>query len=91
IYTHPRTGAETRLLTITERKRNRPVTLDGALDHLRDPRAKLLINEKSGRAAVQIPTTGVMLDDGDIERRVRLIRPMDAQNMPLKAMGETCW
>ncbi len=91
IYTHPRTSAETRLLTITERKRNRPVTLDGALDHLRDPRAKLLINEKSGRASVQIPTSSVMLDDGEVERRVRLIRPMDAQNMPLKAMGETRW
>ncbi|CDX24377.1 putative methylase/helicase [Mesorhizobium plurifarium] len=91
IYTHPRTGAETRLLTITERKRNRPVTLDAALDHLRDPRAKLLVNEKSGRAAVQIPTTSVMLDDGDIEQRIRLIRPMEAQNMPLKAMGETRW
>jgi hypothetical protein len=91
IYTHPRTDAETRLLTITERERNRPVTLDGALDHLRDPRAKLLINEKSGRAAVQIPTSSVMLDDGEVERRVRLIRPMEAQNMPLKAMGETRW
>ncbi|WP_287095453.1 strawberry notch family protein, partial [Mesorhizobium sp.] len=91
IYTHPRTGAETRLLTITERKRNRPVTLDGALDHLRDPCAKLLVNEKSGRAAVQIPATSVMLDDGDIERRVRLIRPMQVQNMPLKAMDEARW
>ena len=91
IYTHPRTGAETRLLTITERKRNRPVTLDAAFDHLRDPRAKLLINEQSGRAAVQIPTTSVMLDDGEVERRVRLVRPMEAQNMPLKAMAETRW
>jgi hypothetical protein len=34
IYTHPGTGAETRLLTITERERNRPVTLDEALGHL---------------------------------------------------------
>ena len=91
IYTHPRTGAETRLLTITERRRNRPVTLDAAFDHLRDPRAKLLINEQSGRAAVQIPTTSVMLDDGEVERRVRLVRPMEAQNMPLKAMAETRW
>jgi len=57
IYTHPRTGAETRLLTITERRRNRPVTLDAAFDHLHDRRAVLLINEQSGRAAVQIPTT----------------------------------
>ncbi|MER8569703.1 strawberry notch family protein [Mesorhizobium sp. M0924] len=91
IYTHPRTGAETRLLTITERKRNRPITLNAALDHLRDPRALLLINEQSGRAAVQIPTPSVMLDDGEVERRVRLIRPMEGQNMPLKAMGETRW
>ncbi|SMH29767.1 strawberry notch family protein [Mesorhizobium australicum] len=91
IYTHPRTGAETRLLTITERQRNRPVTLDAALDHLRDPRAMLLVNQQSGRAAVQIPTTSVMLDDGEIERRVRLIRPMEAHNLPLKAMGETRW
>ncbi|WP_028034382.1 strawberry notch-like NTP hydrolase domain-containing protein [Chelativorans sp. J32] len=91
IYTHPRTGAETSLLTITERRRNRPVTLDVALAELDDPRAKLLINERSGRAAVQIPTTSVMLDDGEIERRVRLIRPMEAQNIPVRMMGETHW
>jgi len=91
IYTHPRTGAETSLLTITERKRNRPVTLDAALAELDDPRAKLLVNERSSRAAVQIPTTSVMLDDGEIERRVRLIRPMEAHNVPIRMMGETHW
>ncbi len=91
IYTHPRTGAETSLLTITERRRNRPVTLDAALAELDDPRAKLLINERSGRAAVQIPTTSVMLDTGEIERRVRLIRPMEAHNVPIRMMGETHW
>ncbi|OJU68562.1 MAG: hypothetical protein BGO05_08850 [Rhizobiales bacterium 63-7] len=51
----------------------------------------MLINERSGRAAVQIPTTSVMLDDGEIERRVRLIRPMEAMNIPVRAMGETHW
>ncbi|MBN8933751.1 MAG: strawberry notch C-terminal domain-containing protein, partial [Rhizobium pusense] len=91
IHTHPGTGAETRLLTLTERKRNQPVTLDAALAELDDPRARLLINERSGRAAVQIPTTSVMLDDGEIERRVRLIRPMEAMNIPVRAMGETHW
>ena len=91
IYTHPGTGAETRLLTITQRDRNRPLTLDEAFDHLDDPRARLLINERSGRAAVQIPTTSVMLDDGEVERRVRLIRPMEAHNLPVKMMGETHW
>ena len=91
IHTHPGTGAETRLLTLTERKRNQPVTLDAALAELDDPRARLLINERSGRAAVQIPTTSVILDDGEIERRVRLIRPMEAMNIPVRAMGETHW
>ncbi|MBN9043160.1 MAG: methylase [Rhizobiales bacterium 62-47] len=91
IYTHPRTGAETSLLTINERKRNRPLTLDDALAELRDPRAALLINERSGRAAVQIPASSVMLDDGEIERRVRLIRPMEAHNLPIRQMRETHW
>ncbi|MCG2842334.1 strawberry notch C-terminal domain-containing protein, partial [Sandaracinobacter sp. RS1-74] len=91
IHTHPGTGAETRLLTLTERKRNQPVTLNAALAELDDPRARLLINERSGRAAVQVPTTSVMLDDGEIERRVRLIRPMEAMNIPVRAMGETHW
>ena len=91
IHTHAGTGAETRLLTLIERKRNQPVTLDAALAELDDPRARLLINERSGRAAVQIPTTSAMLDNGEIERRVRLIRPMEAMNISLRAMGETHW
>src|SRR3546814_7268 len=91
IHVHPGTGAEARLLTITQRQRNRPVTLAEALDHLDDPHARLLINERSGRTAVQIPTTSIMLDDGEIERRVRLIRPLEAHNIPIKMMGETHW
>ena len=91
IYTHPGTGAETRLLTITQRERNRPVTLDEALDRLSDPRAVLLINERSGRAAVQVPAPSLMLDDGEIERRVRLIRPMESHSLPLKMMAESHW
>jgi hypothetical protein len=91
IYTHPRTGAETRLLTIAERQRNRPVSLEAALSELADPRARLLVNERSGRAAVQIPTTSVMLDDGEVDRRIRLIRPMEAHNIPIRLMAGTGW
>src|SRR5690606_11873989 len=91
IYAHPGTSAETRLLTITQRERNRPVTLDAALDLLSDPRAILLINEQSGRAAVQVPTTSLMLDDGEVERRVRLTRPMERPAVPLAMMPQTHW
>jgi hypothetical protein len=91
IYTHPGTGAETRLLTVTERRRNRPVTLDEALDRLSHSGAALLVNERSGRAAVQTAAPSLMLDDGEIERRVRLIRPMEHHSLPLKMMAESHW
>jgi predicted RNA methylase len=91
IYTHPGVGAETRLLTITERRRNQPVTLEEAFNCLSDPGAVLLINERSGRAAVQLPGPSLMLDDGEIERRVRLIRPMERHSVPLKLMAESRW
>ena len=87
IYVHPVTGAETRLLTITQRERNHPVSLDDALGRLSDHRAVLLINERSGRAAVQIPAPSFMLDDGEIERRVRLIRPMEQHSVPVEDDG----
>jgi predicted RNA methylase len=91
IYTHPGTGAETRLLTITERRRNCPVTLEEVLDRISGPGAILLVNERSGRAAVQVPAPSLMLDDGEIERRVRLIRPMEHHSLPLKMMAESQW
>ncbi|WP_088347322.1 MULTISPECIES: strawberry notch family protein [Rhodomicrobium] len=91
IYTHPATAAETRLLTITQRVRNRPLTFDQALDHLCDPRTTLLVNERSGRAAVQVTAPSVMLDDGEIERRVRLLRPMEQHHASLTMMAESHW
>ncbi|MCW5686924.1 MAG: strawberry notch family protein [Pseudolabrys sp.] len=91
IHVHPGTGAETRLLTITQRMRNRPVTLDEAIDLLSDRRAMLLVNDRSGRAAVQVPASSLMLDDGEIERRVRLIRPMEQHHASLAMMAESHW
>jgi len=90
IYVHPRTGAETRLLSITQRQRNHPVGLDDALTRLSN-HAVLLINERSGRAAVQVPAPSFMLDDGEIERRVRLIRPMEQHQVSLNMMVESHW
>jgi predicted RNA methylase len=91
IYTHPGTGAETALLTIDRKDRNRPVTLGEALQRGRERQARLLVNAKSGRAAVQVPARSMMLEDGGIERRVRLIRPMEDPTLPLEAMVETQW
>ena len=91
IYTHPTTGAETLLLAIAERRRNRPLSIEDALGWLDDPHARLLINERSGRAAAQVPAPSLMLDDGEIERRVRLIRPMEQHHASLRTMAESHW
>ena len=91
IYVHPATGAETRLLTIAMRERNQPVSLDKALDLAAEPGARLLVNARSKRAAVQLPARSVMLDDGEVERRIRLIRPMERLNFALNHLAETSW
>ena len=91
IYTHPGTGAVTQLLTIAERRRNRPASLETALSWLGDPRAVLFINERSGRAAVQLTAPSLMLDDGEIERRVTLLRPMEQHYATSKMMAESHW
>jgi len=91
IYTHPGSGAETQLLTIAEKRRNMPTALTDALNWLEDPKARLLVNSRSGRAAVQVPATSLMLDDGTIEPRLRLIRPTEASTVPAKLMEDTHW
>ena len=90
IYTHPATAAQTRLLTIERRDRNEALSLEQALSqHGAD--AVLLINSRSGRAAVQVKARSQLLDDGSVECRVRLIRPMEAPTMPRDALAETQW
>ena len=91
IYTHPGTGAETRLLSIDRKDRNQPVQIADALRQAGDRDAVLLVNSKSGRAAVQTPGRSLMLDDGSIEKRVRLLRPMEKHNIGLEAMAQTHW
>ena len=91
IFTHPVTAARTELLTIAQRDRPKPFSLANALGLLDDPQARLLVNAKSGRAAVQIPALSVMTDEGDVESRVRLMRPMERPTFPAAGMNETHW
>jgi hypothetical protein len=79
------------VFTLARRDRNQPLTLDEALRRACEPQGRLLVNTQSHRAAVQVPTSSLMLDDGSIERRVRLLRPMERPAMPLEAMAQTHW
>ncbi|MEN0117829.1 MAG: bifunctional class I SAM-dependent methyltransferase/DEAD/DEAH box helicase [Agrobacterium cavarae] len=92
IYTHPVTGAQSHLLTIERRDRNAPMQLEEVRSLVeQDPRAKLMINGKSGRPAVMVPTRSIMLDDGSIQPRVSLIRPMDELRFEVRQLEETNW
>ena len=91
IYTHPGSGAETRLLKIARLDRNRPMTLEGALARSGERGARLLVNAQSGRAAVQVACPSFVLDDGSVEARIRLLRPSERQAMSLDALGATQW
>jgi hypothetical protein len=91
LYVHPQTGAETQVFAIRRRERNQPLTLAAALDRARDPRSTLLVNTQSGRAAVQVPAPSLMLDDGQVERRVSLIRPMDRMPISFERLAQTHW
>jgi predicted RNA methylase len=91
VYTHPGSGAETVAFTIRRRDRNNPLTLKQAVEQAEEPRAALMINTQSGRACVRVTAPSVMLDDGSVERRVRLLRPMDGVAIGLEALTETRW
>jgi len=92
VYTHPVTGAQSHLLTIERMDRNQAMQLAEALRlSARDPRAMLMLNGKSGRAAVQVPTRSIMLDDGSVQPRVALVRPMDEIRFEVRQLEETNW
>ncbi|AFK54058.1 strawberry notch family protein [Tistrella mobilis] len=91
IYTHPGTGAETQVFTIARRDRNEPLTLSEALDRGRERGCRLLVNAKSHRAAVQVPAPSLVLDDGEVERRIRLVRPMERTSLAAAMLPATSW
>jgi len=91
IYTHPGTGAETQVFTIARRDRNEPLALADALNQGAKRGCRLLVNGKSHRAAVQVPAPSVMLDDGTVERRIRLVRPLERTPLPVDALPATAW
>jgi hypothetical protein len=92
VYTHPVSGAQSHVLTVARKDRIRPLGLVDALDIVRaEPQSVLLVNTRSSRAAIRLPTASLMLDDGAIEHRVRLLRPTDELRLGLDALAETHW
>ncbi|MDI6028963.1 strawberry notch family protein [Corticibacterium sp. UT-5YL-CI-8] len=92
VYTHPVSGAQSHVLTVARKDRIRPLGLADALAIARaEPQSILLVNTRSSRSAIRLPTASLMLDDGTVEHRVRLLRPTDELRFGLDALAETHW
>ena len=91
VYTHAATGAETRCYRVVRRDRNRPLPLAEALELARSAAGRLLVNTQSNRAAVQVPAASLMNDDGTVEARTRLVRPMSRETVSLDEFSRSHW
>ncbi|TLG72668.1 methylase [Methylocystis sp. B8] len=92
ISSHAKSGAQTQLLTIARKDRTRITTLAEALDLAAASfKSRLMINEQSGRAAVKLPATGLMLDDGSVQPRARLLRPAHRDVISVEALERSHW
>jgi predicted RNA methylase len=91
IHRYDSTNGATTLVTVAERRRNRPLALDEVLAYLEHPKAALLVNAKSGRGAVRVPAASLMTDAGEVLPCVRLIRPMEHHTMTVEEFDATHW
>lgn len=77
IFEHGATGAKATALTIERTDRNHPRTLEKIRESCSGRSdARLMLNRKSERAAVLVPTSSLMTDEGEPIARVELLRPM---------------
>ena len=91
IYTHPGTGAQTALLTIERKDRLTPLSLEDALAQADDRGAKLLVNSKTGKAAIQRRARSVTDDDGAVHPRIRLVWPLTDSVMAAERLLAGHW
>ena len=91
LHTHERTGAATVLLTIRREDRNEPLGLDAVLSLAQSSGSPFLINRSSNRAALGAPASSLTLDDGSVEERVRLIRPLSRDAISKAKLETSHW
>ena len=91
LHKHARTGAETSLLTVRREDKNEPLSLQDALALAKAPNMSLAVNPQSGRAALLAPASSLTLEDGRVEERIRLIRPMSRDTTPKEKLAQSQW
>jgi hypothetical protein len=90
VCSYAATGAETRCYRVLRKDRNQPLPLAEALA-LRADGGRLLVNDQTHRAAVQMHAASLMDDDGNVEIRTRLIRPMLRETIKVTRFEHSHW
>ncbi|MDE0702364.1 MAG: strawberry notch C-terminal domain-containing protein, partial [Rhodospirillaceae bacterium] len=96
LYEHPGTGAITELVEIVRRDRLEPLSAEAALEiggrePGRDGKPRLVVNTRSKRAAVLLPASSRMLEDGGVQERVQLVRPATRERMAQAEFAASNW
>ena len=93
---HAGAATDTEIVEIVRRDATRPLNSEEAIERYHeelryDQPAELVVNTKSKRPAVRVKAPVRILDDGGIEHRVRLLRPLHNETMPLETMRTSNW
>ena len=94
VFTHEGSGAETEIVEIARKDRLEPLAADAAIElHTATSRKPplLIVNAQSKRAALVMDAPARTLDDGDVQERVRLVRPAVRETMARAALEASQW
>ncbi|MDB9369187.1 strawberry notch family protein [Nodularia spumigena CS-586/05] len=91
VYTHSATGSVTNYLKIERVQRNNIRTAEEILEFATQYQGQLMVNEKSGNAAVSIPTHSFFDEEGGVVPRVLLVRPQKEIRVPLDKLESSTW
>lgn len=92
IRTDPRSGATTHLLRVELARRVRPLKLERILELCAARSGAVpMINGRSAKAALRIPTRSLLSEEGLPIPRFELIRPTKREYLPCDRLAETHW
>ncbi|MFN6442097.1 MAG: strawberry notch C-terminal domain-containing protein [Nostoc sp. DedSLP01] len=91
VYTHPQTGSVTNYLKIERTQNNNIRTADQMLEFADKYQGRLMVNEKSGHAAVSIPTHSIFDSEGGVVPRILLVRPQKETRVTVEQLESSTW
>ncbi len=94
VFTHEGSGAETEIVEIARKDRLEPLAADAAIELHATTSSNpplLIVNGQSKRAALVMDAPARTLDDGDVQERVRLVRPAARETMARAALEASQW